>query len=141
MKNQEVKVQEERKVNPKREKLKVIRVRAKKLRESWAETLEQQGRFEESANVEAMTINSIIIDKFYTDEENKEFHTFYDWKKEGKKVKKGEKAFLIWGRKRKTEQEGPAQVEQGEDTKNAFSFFPLAYLFSNKQVERILNKV
>ncbi len=134
MENQKEEKKEERKINPKREELKAISQKAKKLRDEWAENLEKQERFEESAMVESMTVNSIIIDKFYKDEENKEFHTFYDWKKEGKKVKKGEKAFLIWGRKRKTEQEEPTQ---GEDPKKSFSFYPLAYLFSNKQVESI----
>ena len=59
-----------------------------------------------------------------------EFLTFKGWKEKGFKVKKGEKAFLVWGKKRKKE------VEENEEAKE-FSFFPLAFIFSNAQVEQI----
>ena len=48
----------------------------------------------------------------------------------GFKVKKAVKAFLVWGKKRKKE------VEENEEAKE-FSFFPLAFIFSNAQVEQI----
>ena len=86
---------------------------------------------------EGMTINEILIEEFYTDAKNTEFHTFGDWRKKGMSVKKGEKAFLIWGRKRdnkeaQPEKEEPKQDEEGEK----YRFFPLCYLFSNAQVQK-----
>lgn len=77
---------------------------------------------------DSKTVNQILID-WYTNETHKEFHSFWDWKKLGFKVKKGEKAFFVWSKKRETKKEN----EKGEEEE--FSFFSLAYLFSNAQVE------
>jgi len=116
-------------INVNREKLIVLSNAAREL---------QQG------GCEGMTINEILIEEFYSDETHREFHTFGDWKKKGMNIKKGEKAFLIWGRKRENkdaqpeqqqEQPKPAQEEQGEK----YQFFPLCYLFSNAQVEKQSN--
>jgi hypothetical protein len=83
---------------------------------------------------EERNINSILIDDFYTDNDNQEFNTFHEWIKKGQRVKKGEKAFLVWGRKRKNNQDQPTQEPKSEDEKQ-FSFYPLCYLFSNAQVQ------
>lgn len=81
-------------------------------------------------------INSILIDDFYTDSQNQTFNTFNEWLNQGFKVKKGEKAFLVWGRKRKNNQDQESKEPKTEDEK-VFSFYPLCYLFSNAQVEPI----
>lgn len=61
-----------------------------------------------------------------------EFNTYQGWKEKGKQVKKGEKALLFWGKPRKVEdKEKP--LTDGEGFKK-YKFFPLAYLFSQKQV-------
>ena len=74
------------------------------------------------------TINEGIIKTIYTDDKNQEFKSFWSWKKEGKKIKKGSKAFPIWGKPRKAE-------KQNEESENdSYKFFPVAYLFSNNQV-------
>mgnify|MGYP003633842274 FL=1 len=78
------------------------------------------------------TLNDIIISHFYTDEENFDFKLLRDWNKEGFQVKKGARAFTVWGKKRKGTK--AAEQEGGEDQE--YKFFPLAYLFSNAQVER-----
>lgn len=75
-------------------------------------------------------INHIIIEDFYSDEGHQDFMLFREWKKQGFKVKKGSKAFVVWGRKRKATK---ASDEENEETN--YKFFPLAYLFSNQQVE------
>lgn len=76
------------------------------------------------------TLNEIIIDDFYTDDEHQEFHLLRDWNEKGYKVKKGSKAFTIWGKKRTVENTDPDSEE------DEYKFFPLAYLFSNAQVEK-----
>lgn len=61
-----------------------------------------------------------------------EFDTYQGWKQKGKQVKKGEKALLFWGKPIKGEdKEKPLQ--NGDGFKK-YKFFPLAYLFSQKQV-------
>jgi hypothetical protein len=89
---------------------------------------------QEKEEEEERNINSILIEDFYTDPENQEFNTFHEWIKKGKRVKKGEKAFLVWGRKRKNNQDQPTAEPKTEDEKQ-FSFYPLCYLFSNAQVQ------
>lgn len=79
-----------------------------------------------------MGINEILIDEFYTDAEHYEFHTFHGWKEKGMNIKKGATAFLIWGKKRSSKQEG---AEPQNEEEKAFQFFPVCYLFSNNQVE------
>jgi hypothetical protein len=83
---------------------------------------------------EPRNINSILIDDFYQKGDHKEFKTFQEWIKQGQRVKKGEKAFLVWGRKRKSDQD-QASAEPKTEEEKKFSFYPLCYLFSNAQVE------
>lgn len=79
------------------------------------------------------TINEIIRLFIYTDKTHQIFNTFWEWKDKGYKVKKGEKAFLFWGSKRKNKQDDQAKSQEEE----TYSFFPLCYVFSNAQVEPI----
>lgn len=74
-------------------------------------------------------VNEILID-MYKNEEHNQFENFWQWKKLGFKVKKGEKAFFVWSKKRTGTEKG----ENGDEDKE-FKFFSLAYLFSNAQVE------
>ena len=77
-----------------------------------------------------MRVNDLVLKYIYDTKGATEFKTFWQWKAENKRVKKGSKSFVLWGRKRnKTKQD-----EKG-DEQNEYSFFPLVYLFSNLQVE------
>lgn len=76
-------------------------------------------------------VNTIIIDSF-KNETHQEFNNFWQWKKLGFKVKKGEKAFFVWSKKQKGIETNKETNEEEE-----FSFFSIAYLFSNAQVEPI----
>lgn len=84
----------------------------------------EQGTFE--------TVNDAIINTVYKNDIHKFFKTFNQWKADGFFVKKGEKAFVVWGRPTK-EQETEKSKE--ETTEQEGKFFPLAFLFSNAQVE------
>lgn len=103
----------QKEVNPKRQQLIHLSNLAKVYQEEYPE----------------MLINEILVKFIYRDKVNTEFNTFNQWKEKGFKVKKGSKAFLVWGKKRKK--------EVTTDTEEEFTFFPLAYLFSNAQVEQI----
>ena len=79
------------------------------------------------------TVNCALVDA-YTTAEHQEFKTFNQWKAEGFFVKKGMKAFLVWGRpKGSPEQEKTKTTEENEEDSK---FFPIAFIFSNAQVEK-----
>ena len=59
-----------------------------------------------------------MLNEVYEVGEAKEFKRFDEWKANGYTVKKGEKAFVIWG-------------QRVEDEK---SYFPIRFLFSDLQV-------
>lgn len=64
-----------------------------------------------------------------TNTEIQEFKTFWQWKDEGATVRKGEKAFLIWGQPRKG-----SQVPEGTSEPEEYKYWPVCYLFANTQV-------
>lgn len=80
---------------------------------------------------EGMSVNEILIQEFYTNEEHQIFKTFHDWKKEDFFVKKGETAFLIWGKPKALNKK-----EQTEPNEDETEFFPICFLFSNAQVKQ-----
>ena len=88
-------------------------------------------------NYDYLTVNQLLFDFCYNPDKSLEFNTFNQWKDKGFRVKKGEKAFLIWARpvgsKKDNENNEPAKISDNEDD---YSFFPLCYVFSNKQVEK-----
>jgi hypothetical protein len=102
----------------KKELLKSLSVKAKKIIE-----LKGEG-----------TVNNTII-SFYKNDTHQVFKTFNAWKKESKKVKKGEKAFFVWSKKL----DATKQAEKDQDEKE-YKFFSIAYLFSNAQVEPMQKK-
>ena len=58
-----------------------------------------------------------------------EFKTFNQWRQEGATVRRGEKAYLIWGQPRQV-----AQVPEGANEPEEFKYWPICYLFANTQV-------
>ena len=71
------------------------------------------------------TVNAAIINAVYRSSEHQTFKSFDEWKREGYSVLKGSKSFCIWGK--------PTQITK--ENEESYEFFPLAYLFSNAQVE------
>ena len=83
----------------------------------------------------SMSINDIL--KLWEKERTgaTEFKSFFQWKLEGYSVKKGEKAFVLWGRKRKAT--AKQEVDGKDDPQEEeYKFYPLAYVFSDAQIER-----
>ena len=83
------------------------------------------------------TINQAVIDTFYKVDGHEEFKTIHQWNKDGKRVKRGETAFLVWAKpidELKAEKEGHIIAPEHQDGPK---FFPLCFLFSNKQVEAV----
>lgn len=77
-------------------------------------------------NGEIRTINE-GLKNLYRAQGHEVLKTFEEWKKNGKHVKRGEKALLLWGFKtEKTIREKKKEI--------TISFCPLLYVFSNLQV-------
>lgn len=76
-------------------------------------------------------VNEALVEGIYKEQDPniQELKTFNQWKDEGKIIKKGSKAFLVWGQPRKGE-----QVPEGSDEPEEYKYWPLCYLFSNLQV-------
>lgn len=77
----------------------------------------------------------------YGEEGHEDLKTIRQWNKEGKRVKKGEKALLLWGSPRVKEVENKEKAETGENGEvDELSFFPICYVFSQKQVQEAETK-
>lgn len=73
------------------------------------------------------SINYVLLNYIYQTGDANEFKTFQEWKQEGFQVKKGEKAFVVWGK--------PQDLKKEEGEKVVF--YPVSYLFSDKQVYKV----
>lgn len=86
------------------------------------------------------SMNEAIMAQYITETGFSEWHTFADWRKQGRPVKKGERGFPIWAQPRRLKAEGAAgdlaQVAalNGIEPQGA-EFFPVCYLFHAGQVE------
>lgn len=87
-----------------------------------------------AAKVAEITINQALVAAIYTDDNHSEFKTYKGWKETGKQVKKGAKAFAIWAKPRQVDD---PDKQEGEQSSADYSFFPIAHLFSNYQVEEL----
>ena len=82
------------------------------------------------------SINFYLLNYVYKQEGITEFKKFTEWKTAGATVKKGEKAFPIWGQPIGTQKEEEAQAkgEQYTASEEENRHFPICYVFSNLQV-------
>ncbi len=113
---------------------------AEALRARLIKEAEEAGQSGKAFYWASRTINFMLLNYIYQTDGAKEFKTFMQWKAEGATVKKGEKAFIVWGQPVGT-REGDEEKEKGistEDMENLF--FPLCYLFSEKQVRKAEEK-
>ena len=81
----------------------------------------------DSGELDVANINEGLI-RLYSQDGHSEFKTFHQWKKDGKSIKKGSKAFTVWA----SPQEIPHPDPESDDEE--MTYFPICYLFSNKQV-------
>ncbi len=119
------------KTKVKREVLGQYSAMARDLKKKWINEAMEEGQNAKALQINALTLNSIIIDRFYKKDGHEDFRTFGEWKQSGFKVKKGSRGFIIWGRPI-----GNQKAEKGEEASDEdYSYFPVCYLFSNLQVE------
>lgn len=127
MKSKSNKKMEESAYKQKRLVLSSISRKMRKLREIYTEQAEST---QESLYWQSRTINQMLMIKLYNKNNDQEFRTFWQWKKEGKTIRKGAKAVVIWGQKT----EAHKAPEKPEDNPEDFEFFPICYLFSSKDI-------
>ena len=78
------------------------------------------------------SINDIIANWYRETSGAKVFKTLKQWNEEGKRIKKGEHAFVLWAKKETVYKKD----EAGTKTDDAdYEFFPMAFLFSDLQIE------
>lgn len=123
--------------NPTRQKriiLSNLSREAEDLRAKLIKEAEEAGQSGKAFYWASRTINFMLLNYIYQTDGAKEFKTFMQWKAEGATVKKGEKAFTVWGQPVGTRE---GDEEKGISTEDMESlFFPLCYLFSEKQVRK-----
>lgn len=83
--------------------------------------------------VKAGAIGSINegLATLYREQGHTTLHSYRSWQKEGYQVKKGSKALLMWAQPQPLKK----PVEQMTEEEKEEQFFPVAYVFSNLQVE------
>lgn len=83
-------------------------------------------------------INEAVIATFYKDETHTNFKTFNQWKADGYSIKKGSKAFIVWGKPKRVQdsEQATAKGQEPQTDDEGRDFFPIAFLFSNAQVEK-----
>lgn len=69
------------------------------------------------------------LKEIYADDGHTELKTLRQWNNAGKRVKKGEKALLLWGTPKKYEVANADTLETDE-----LDFYPICFVFSQKQV-------
>jgi hypothetical protein len=78
------------------------------------------------------SINTGLV-QYYAEQGHTTLKSYRRWKDEGFQVKRGSSALLLWGEpKPRHKQEEPPKPDEKEET-----FFPVAFVFSNLQVESI----
>ena len=127
------------------EKLDLI-MRSQAAKELRAQMIATATSEEQAFRAASLTINDLLIQQYKSESGATLFKTSKDWKEAGYSVRKGEKAFRVWGTPRtgkvnfesadavKPENSG---TEQGADDAGKYEFFPVACLFSNLQVDKI----
>lgn len=72
--------------------------------------------------------------RMYAEQGHTELKTLRQWNKDGKRVKKGETALLMWARPTRIQK--PATSENtAKSEEDEMDFFPICYLFSQNQVQ------
>lgn len=73
------------------------------------------------------------LKQIYYQEGHDDLKTIWEWNDEGKRVKKGEKALLLWGSPRKAKK--ATEVKNKGAEVDDMQYYPICYVFSAKQVQ------
>jgi hypothetical protein len=91
-------------------------------------------------DTDSCKVNDLIMLFAYNPDKKHRFNSFMGWKYEGYTVKKGAKAYLVWGqplnRDRVDKVTGQA-IDNNRDNETDPPFFPVSFLFRDDQVHKI----
>jgi hypothetical protein len=87
-------------------------------------------------------LNFFLLNFVFKTEGITDFKKFNEWKQQGATVKKGEKAFPIWGQPigKQKDEEAKSKGENYQATEEEHERYPICYVFSNLQVRSIERK-
>lgn len=97
----------------------------------------------EGTDYEEETVNNKLMKFIYNPTGALEFRSFKKWKEQKFTVRKGQKAFLLWGQpleNDKNSKDKDKKKESATDEEDNTKFFPVAYVFSSDQVHKIKKK-
>ena len=79
-----------------------------------------------NGKIKATNLNDGLLAFYNGKKKNQVWMTLEQWQTAGYSVRKGETAQMIWGKK----------VDKQNEAGEAFSYFPILFVFSNSQVDR-----
>jgi len=115
-------------INPNRETLIAVSNQAKEIKDLMMQTAVSVAQAE---FFEAKTLNYFILNHVYQTNGATEFNTFNQWKNQGRTIKKGAKAYAIWGQPIYPKNKPQVETETEGDE---YKYFPICYLFSDLQL-------
>jgi hypothetical protein len=130
--NTKQKTDGQKRVTFRRAELKALSVKARAHREDMLKKALDMGNAKEVEIWTLIRINEIIAGWYKESSGAAELRTFQQWAKAGYYVERGSKAFTLWGRKRNRTL---TEAKDGEVQEHEYDFFPIAYLFSDRQVK------
>ncbi|MCK9399626.1 MAG: ArdC-like ssDNA-binding domain-containing protein [Bacteroidales bacterium] len=80
----------------------------------------------DAGKIKATNLNDGLLAFYNGKKKNQVWMTLEQWQTAGYSVRKGETAQMIWGKK----------VDKTNEAGEAFSYFPILFVFSNAQVDR-----
>lgn len=88
---------------------------------------------------EISSINEGLINMYHA-QGHRDLKTLKEWNDEGKRVKKGEKALLLWGKPKRIKIDTAERNAKTEGKERSKQYFPLSYVFSSNQVQEEMVK-
>ena len=79
-----------------------------------------------NGKIKATNLNDGLLAFYNGKKKNQVWMTLEQWQTAGYSVRKGETAQMIWGKR----------VDKQNEAGEAFSYFPILFVFSNSQVDR-----
>jgi hypothetical protein len=95
-------------------------------REQLRKISDEVAELQKNGKIKATNQNDALLEFYSGKKKNQVWMTLEQWQTAGYSVRKGETSQMIWGKK----------VEKTNEAGEAFTYFPILFVFSNTQVER-----
>jgi len=95
-------------------------------REQLRKISNEVAELQKDGKIKAANLNDALLELYSGKKKNQVWMTLEQWQSAGYSVRKGETAQMIWGMK----------ITKTNETNEEYSYFPVAYVFNNTQIER-----